>query len=257
MVVKFPKWPFDKFHGSSRRLGTQMKATGEVMAIGQSFPEALMKAVRGAEISLDTLNAPAVSDADIFTRLAAQDDRRLFTVFEALKKGITPDEIFEITRIDRWFLYQLQGMAELETRIQKTGLMEGDYAQLKRLGYPDSAIRRLFGANDLPAWPFSYKMVDTCAAEFAAETPYFYSCPAGDCESRALKRSGKPVVIVLGSGPIRIGQGIEFDTAPCTAYGRSVKWATTWSSSTTTRKPFLRTMTPQTGCTSSPCTPRT
>ena len=211
VVVKFPKWPFDKFHGSSRRLGTQMKATGEVMAIGQSFPEALMKAVRGAEISLDTLNAPPVSDADIFTRLAAQDDRRLFTVFEALKQGITPDEIFEITRIDRWFLYQLQGMAELEARIQKTGLQEGDYARLKRLGYPDGAIRRLFGAENLSAWPYSYKMVDTCAAEFAAETPYFYSCPAGDCESRALKRSGKPVVIVLGSGPIRIGQGIEFD----------------------------------------------
>ena len=211
VVVKFPKWPFDKFQGSSRKLGTQMKATGEVMAIGQSFEEALMKAVRGAEISLDTLNTPPLSSAPVLERLAAQDDRRIFTVFEALKEGVSPDVIFEITKIDRWFLYKLQGMAELENRLGKTGLLEGDYALLKRLGYPDSAIQRLFRAESLPAFPFSYKMVDTCGAEFAAETPYFYSCPGGACESRTLKRSGKPVVMVLGSGPIRIGQGIEFD----------------------------------------------
>ncbi|NLD83110.1 MAG: carbamoyl-phosphate synthase large subunit, partial [Clostridiales bacterium] len=111
VVVKFPKWPFDKFQGSSRRLGTQMKATGEVMAIGQRFEEALMKAVRGAEIGLDTLNAAPLSDLPIRERLAAQDDRRLFTVFEALKGGLSVDEIFEITKIDRWFLYKMQGMA--------------------------------------------------------------------------------------------------------------------------------------------------
>ena len=211
VVVKFPKWPFDKFQGSSRRLGTQMKATGEVMAIGQCFEEALMKAVRGAEIGLDNLNAPPVSNADIYTRLAAQDDRRLFTVFEALKQGVSVDEVFAITKIDRWFLYKLQGMTELENRIRETGMREEDYPLLKRLGYPDSAIEKLFHAEDLPAFPFSYKMVDTCGAEFAAETPYFYSCPGGVCEARTLIRSGKPVVIVLGSGPIRIGQGIEFD----------------------------------------------
>ena len=211
VVVKFPKWPFDKFQGSSRRLGTQMKATGEVMAIGQSFEEALMKAVRGAEIGLDTLNAPKLNDKPLRDRLAAQDDRRLFTVFEALKQGVSVDEIFEITKIDRWFLYKLQGMAEIENRIIKTGMREGDYALLKRLGYPDSAIEKLFHPETLPAFQYSYKMVDTCGAEFAAETPYFYSCPGGACESRTLRRSGKPVVMVLGSGPIRIGQGIEFD----------------------------------------------
>ncbi len=211
VVVKFPKWPFDKFQGSSRLLGTQMKATGEVMAIGQRFEEALMKAVRGAEIGLDTLNAPPLSDLPLRERLAAQDDHRLFTVFEALKAGLSVDEIFEITRIDRFFLHKLRGMADLEKRIGSAGLAEGDYALLKRLGYPDAAIARLSGAKTLPVLSFSYKMVDTCGAEFAAQTPYFYSCTDGVCESRALKRSGKPVVMVLGSGPIRIGQGIEFD----------------------------------------------
>ena len=211
VVVKFPKWPFDKFYGSSRRLGTQMKATGEVMAIGQRFEEALMKAVRGAEISLDTLNAPAPDDAPVRERLARQDDRRLFTVFEALKQGLTVDEIFAITKIDRFFLFRLRAMAEMEQKIEKSGLQPGDYETLKRMGYPDAAVRRLSGVSDLPGWHFSYKMVDTCGAEFAAETPYFYSCTDKACESRSLKRSGRPVVIVLGSGPIRIGQGIEFD----------------------------------------------
>ena len=211
VVVKFPKWPFDKFYGSSRRLGTQMKATGEVMAIGQRFEEALMKAVRGAEISLDTLNAPALTDEPIRDRLARQDDRRLFTVFEALKQGITVDEIFDITKIDRFFLYRLRAMAELEMRTEGKGLQPGDYETFKKMGYPDKAIMRITGAKEVPGWQMSYKMVDTCGAEFAAETPYFYSCTDKACESRSLKRSGRPVVIVLGSGPIRIGQGIEFD----------------------------------------------
>ena len=211
VVVKFPKWPFDKFYGSSRRLGTQMKATGEVMAIGQRFEEALMKAVRGAEISLDTLNAPPLTDEPVRDRLARQDDRRLFTVFEALKQGMTVDEIFEITKIDRFFLYRLRAMAELEQRTQGKGLQPGDYECFKRMGYPDNAIKRITGAESVPGWKMSYKMVDTCGAEFAAETPYFYSCTDKACESRSLKRSGRPVVIVLGSGPIRIGQGIEFD----------------------------------------------
>ena len=211
VVVKFPKWPFDKFYGSSRRLGTQMKATGEVMSIGQRFEEALMKAVRGAEISLDTLNAPPLTNEDIRVRLTQQDDRRLFTVFEALKKGLSVDEIFDLTKIDRFFLCRLKAMAALETRAASTGLLEGDYMLFKKFGYPDTAIRRITGAKDLPSFAYSYKMVDTCGAEFAAETPYFYSCTDKVCESRMLHRSGRPVVIVLGSGPIRIGQGIEFD----------------------------------------------
>ena len=211
VVVKVPKWPFDKFQGTSHRLGTQMKATGEVMAIGQRFEEALMKAVRGAEIGLDSLNAPPLTDEPLASRLTAQDDRRLFTVFEALKAGMTVDEIFDLTKIDRWFLHRLRAMAELENRIAGSGLEEGDYPRLKRLGYPDAAIRRLFHAETLPRWRVSYKMVDTCGAEFAARTPYFYACGDAACDARRFPRSGRPVVMVLGSGPIRIGQGIEFD----------------------------------------------
>ncbi len=211
VVLKFPKWPFDKFAGSSRRLGTQMKATGEVMSIAPSFEMALMKAVRGAEISLDTLNAAPLNDAPLIEKLAAQDDRRIFTVFEALKSGMSVDEIHAITKIDRWFLRKLEKLADYETRIAKAGLMPGDYEQGKKFGYTDTALMRISGAQSVPGMEFSYKMVDTCAAEFAAETPYFYSSCDQVCESRAFPRSGRPVVMVLGSGPIRIGQGIEFD----------------------------------------------
>ena len=211
VVVKFPKWPFDKFAGSSRALGTQMKATGEVMAIGQSFEEALMKAVRGAEISLDTLNAPPLHDAPVRERLREQNDRRIFTVYEALKSGVSVDEIFEITKIDRFFLWKLQKLAALETRLAGEPLTDELYLAAKRRGFTDAAIRRISGAETLPSFRYSYKMVDTCAAEFAASTPYFYSCCDSACDARRFPRSGKSVVMVLGSGPIRIGQGIEFD----------------------------------------------
>ncbi len=212
VVVKFPKWPFDKFAGSTRKLGTQMKATGEVMAIAQSFEAALMKAVRGAEISFDTLNAPPLSDQDIETRLGEQNDRRIFTVFEALKKGVGIDRIHEITKIDRWFLYKIANLAQFEQQIEGTGaLSEPMYLKAKKLGYTDDVLKRLTKAEKLPHRDAVYKMVDTCGAEFDAETPYFYSSYDQVCEARTFKRSGKKVVMVLGSGPIRIGQGIEFD----------------------------------------------
>ena len=211
VVVKVPKWPFDKFKGAARTLGTQMKATGEVMSIAPGFEMALMKAVRGAEIGLDTLNAPPLSDAPVRERLAAQDDRRIFTVFEAFKAGLSVEEVHEITMIDRWFLSKLRALADFETVMSMNDLDEATYRKAKNLGYTDEALRRLTGAEELPGAEMSYKMVDTCAAEFDAETPYFYSCFDEECESRAFERSGKPVVIVLGSGPIRIGQGIEFD----------------------------------------------
>ena len=211
VVVKMPKWPFDKFAGSSRKLGTQMKATGEVMAIGPSFEMALMKAVRGAEIGLDTLNAAPADDTPVRQRLARMDDKRLFTVFEALKAGVSVDEIFSVTRIDRWFLYRLAHLAAFEASIAGRPLSQQDYLAGKELGYPDAALQRVSGAA-LPAHrPAVYKMVDTCAAEFAARTPYFYGGWGERCEARTFARSGKPVVLVLGSGPIRIGQGIEFD----------------------------------------------
>ena len=210
VVVKFPKWPFDKFSGSNRALGTQMKATGEVMSIAPNFEMALLKAVRGAEISLDTLNAAPLSDKPVTERLHEQNDRRIFTVFEALKSGVSIDEIHNITMIDEWFLAKLKGLAVFEKKISG-GLGEGDYLRAKRFGYTDAAIKRLSGEKNLPGVDFSYKMVDTCGAEFDAVTPYFYSTCEKVCEARSFSRSGKPVVMVLGSGPIRIGQGIEFD----------------------------------------------
>lgn len=210
VVVKMPKWPFEKFAGSSRKLGTQMKATGEVMAIADSFEAALMKAVRGAEISLDTLNAEPLSDKTLDERLTIVDDHRLFTVFEAFKKGYTVEQLHKITRIDRFFLNKLLNLADYENQI-KSGLTKADYLHGKKLGYTDEALARLSGCKALPESELKYKMVDTCAGEFKAETPYFYSVASGECESRTLSRSGKPVIMVLGSGPIRIGQGIEFD----------------------------------------------
>lgn len=211
VVVKLPKWPFDKFIGSSRTLGTQMKATGEVMAIGQSFTEALMKAVRGAEINLDSLNCAPLSNEDILTRLAQPNDLRVFTVYEALKAGVKEETIHEITKIDLYFIHQIKAAAALEKQLAESELDTELYLKAKRNGFPDTFIKRITGKTELPEFDYSYKMVDTCAAEFAAETPYFYSCADGYCESRSSERSGKPVIMVLGSGPIRIGQGIEFD----------------------------------------------
>ena len=210
VVVKFPKWPFEKFAGASRRLGTQMKATGEVMAIAPCFEMALMKAVRGAEIKLDTLNRADDSGVPLELRLRVADDLRLFNIFEALKTGWSVERIHEITKIDGWFLSKLQNLANYEVRIAN-GLTDGDYILGKKLGYPDAALKRLSGATELPQIRSAFKMVDTCGAEFDAETPYFYSTFEDECESRSFPRSGKPVIVVLGSGPIRIGQGIEFD----------------------------------------------
>ena len=214
-VVKFPKWPFDKFGGKSRKLGTQMKATGEVMAIAPSFEMAIMKAVRGAEISLDTLNKAPMNDTPVEERLHNLDDLRLFTVFEAIKKGVSLDTINKITRIDKWFLSKLKKLADYEAKLAAEGLTEENYLIGKNFGYPDKALARLACVKEVPASMHraaSYKMVDTCGAEFAAATPYFYSSYDEACEAREiLSTSKKERVIVLGSGPIRLGQGIEFD----------------------------------------------
>lgn len=211
VVVKLPKWPFDKFVNASRTLGTQMKATGEVMSIASSFEAAIMKAVRGAEISQETLNRPYTGEEDILTRLKRIDDLRLFTVFEALKSGVNIDTVFELTRIDRWFLAKLLHLAEFEKQISGRALTQEEYREAKRLGYTDKALVQLTGRKPAFCMEASYKMVDTCAAEFDAETPYFYASYDAFCDSRRFPRSGKPVILVLGSGPIRIGQGIEFD----------------------------------------------
>jgi len=192
VAIKLPKWPFDKFVYAQKELGTQMKATGEVMAIADTFEEAILKAVRGAEIGLDSLDLPRLSDKsdeDIASLLNTVTDQRLFVLFEALKRGMTVDQLHEITKVDRWFLNGLLNIKNGHTPNKQT-----------------------------PKNSLIYKMVDTCAAEFAAKTPYFYSISNGT-ENEALpfiqksEERGKEKIIVLGSGPIRIGQGIEFDYA--------------------------------------------
>lgn len=219
VVVKMPKWPFDKFVYAKRTLGTQMKATGEVMAIGLSFEEAIMKAVRGVEISLDSLSLPklkSVTDEQLMYDMKKCTDERLFVVFEALKRGISSNEVHSVTMIDNWFLKKLENLVRMEDSLQE-GILDDDlYRKAKKLGYPDKVIERLSGCKVKDPLRAVYKMVDTCAAEFAAETPYFYS--TYDTENEAEEfinqlNSGKKRVIVFGSGPIRIGQGIEFDYA--------------------------------------------
>lgn len=211
IVCKIPKWPFDKFVGSDRSLGTQMKATGEVMSIATSFEAAMMKAVRGAELGVDTLNYKHKLLNNPTFDLSIVDDLRLFRIFEALKQNVSVDKIYEITKIDKWFLYKLKKLCDFEIRLQKEGLTEENYKIGKKYSYPDIALERLSGDKVKNHAKCSYKMVDTCAAEFSADTPYFYSCYDSHCEARPIINGEKERIIVLGSGSIRIGQGIEFD----------------------------------------------
>ena len=217
VVVKFPKWAFDKFVYAKRTLGTQMKATGEVMAIGTSFEQAMMKAVRSIELGVDSLNMKKLaklSDEEIKAKLDPADDERAFYVYEALKRGVTVDEIHDITMIDKWFLSKLMNLVELERWLADGELTEEKYDLAKRYGYLDSTIERISGKKCPKHLNAVYKMVDTCAGEFKAETPYFYSTFDKENEAKQFMErtaTGKKKVIVFGSGPIRIGQGIEFD----------------------------------------------
>ncbi len=219
IVVKFPKWPFDKFFYASRKLGTQMKATGEVMSIGTSFEQAILKAVRGAEISHDTLNSEkfiAMSDGELSEKLNDCDDERIFAVYEALKRDFSVDEIYNKTKIDKWFLNKYKNLVKMERRLASEPLTDELYLEAKKMGYLDKTIES-FSKDKIKNKRYaSYKMVDTCAAEFSAETPYFYS--TYDDENEALEflennKTDKKRIVVFGSGPIRIGQGIEFDYA--------------------------------------------
>ena len=222
VVVKFPKWPFDKFVYAKRTLGTQMKATGEVMAIGTSFEQAMMKAVRGVEIGMSSMSAPKyrdMTDDEIESRLHEIDDERIFIVYEALRRGVSVEHIHECTMIDEWFLCKLRHLAEFEQILATEPLTSELYLDAKKLGFPDKVIEELSG-KPLPEGMHRravYKMVDTCAAEFSAETPYFYSTYDDENEATEFiaehKSPGKKTVIVFGAGPIRIGQGIEFDYA--------------------------------------------
>ena len=211
VVLKFPKWPFDKFVHAQRKLGTQMKATGEVMAIATSFEGALMKSVRSAEIGCDHLwqkELETLGKDALFEVLAACDDRRIFAVAALLRRGVTVDTLFSLTKIDRFFLRKLKGLVELEEELAQGPLTDELYNRAKTFCFPDGVIERLSGCKVTPTRRASFKMVDTCAAEYDAATPYFYSTWDEQCEVSPIQHKK---VLVFGSGPIRIGQGIEFD----------------------------------------------
>ena len=219
-VVKIPRLPFDKFISAKRTLTTQMKATGEVMSICDNFEGALMKAIRSLEQHVDSLMSYDYShlpQEELLEELAVVDDRRIWKIAEALRRGISYDKIHEISQIDKWFIDKLAVLVEMEVRLKKEPLTRELLKEAKRIEFPDQVIAQLAGktvqeisdmryANGITA---SYKMVDTCAAEFAAQTPYYYSVYGS--ENEVEKTSGRKKVLVLGSGPIRIGQGIEFD----------------------------------------------
>ncbi|MBQ5929594.1 MAG: carbamoyl-phosphate synthase large subunit, partial [Clostridia bacterium] len=217
LVVKMPKWPFDKFLYAKRELGTRMKATGEVMSIGTSFEMAMMKAVRGAEISTSTFNYKKFvnfTKEELLAKLPEMTDERIFVVYAALKKGVSVDEVFEITKIDRWFLNKFLNLIAYENRLSSGEKLTKElYEEGKRLGYLDKDIAAISGQKVPYRKKVAYKMVDTCAAEFPAKTPYFYSTfdPCEHDEAKPFVGGDKKRIVVIGSGPIRIGQGIEFD----------------------------------------------
>ncbi len=216
-VVKFPKWPFDKFVYAKKTLGTQMMATGEVMAIANNFEHALMKAVTSVELGLESMTLPSLAEfskEQITDMLHKCDSDRSFTVYEAIKRGVDFDTIYDITKIDKWFLSKLKNLADIELQLQSGDDSQSTYEKAKKNGFMDITIQKLTGKPIAKPMVASYKMVDTCAAEFSAKTPYFYSSFDEENEAELFiksKPTNKKKVIVFGSGPIRIGQGIEFD----------------------------------------------
>ena len=218
-IVKFPRWPFEKFSLADKTLGTQMKATGEVMAIDRTFEGALLKAVRSLEIGVDYLSLKKLESKsliEIVELLQKQDDERIFVIAQALRLGISAEKIHYITGYDMWFLMKIKNIVDLEEDLKRNNVTVENVRQAKKYSMPDSVIATFTNKTEDQVRAFrdmngikpTFKMVDTCAAEFEAETPYYYSCYATEDEVRPL---GDKSVIVLGSGPIRIGQGIEFD----------------------------------------------
>ncbi|MGZ4133940.1 MAG: carbamoyl-phosphate synthase large subunit [Tumebacillaceae bacterium] len=219
IVTKIPRWPFDKFVSAKRQLGTQMKATGEVMAIERSFEASIMKAIRSLEIGLDSFDLPEaneLSQESLEKRLIAADDERLFLIAEAIKRGYTVDQLHDLTKVDEWFLIKIERIVHLLQRIATEGLGEQNLTAAKKWSIPDTVIARYLnttvdeveGTRKALGLIPVYKMVDTCAAEFDAATPYYYSTYEQEDE---VEDTDRQKVVVLGSGPIRIGQGIEFD----------------------------------------------
>ena len=222
-VVKFPRLPFDKFIHAKRTLTTQMKATGEVMSICTNFEGGLMKAIRSLEQHVDALDSydfSHLSKEELFVRLTVVDDQRIWVIAEALRKGISRQTIHEITMVDEWFIDKIHNLVRMEEKLKKEPLTKELLEEAKRMEFPDSVISRWTGIpeeevakmrydNGITA---RYKMVDTCAAEFEAQTPYFYSVyNTSDTDEAKERVTDRKKILVLGSGSIRIGQGIEFD----------------------------------------------
>lgn len=221
VVVKIPRWPFDKFSKADRRLGSQMKATGEVMGIGRTAEEALLKAVASLEIDQKDLlsrEAQEASDRELEAKLVHPQDDRLFYIAEAFRRGYSLDDLHELTQINHYFLDIVAGLVKEEGQIARAGLEPATIRQAKQDGYSDATIAQLVNRSPIAVRNFRkqngivpvYKMVDTCAGEFDSATPYFYSTYEAENES---KRTDRPSVLVIGAGPIRIGQGVEFDYA--------------------------------------------
>lgn len=219
-VVKIPRLPFDKFLTAKRTLTTQMKATGEVMSICNNFEGALMKAIRSLEQHVDSLMSydfTGLTDDELEKQLAVVDDRRIWVIAEALRRGVKYEHIHEITKIDLWFIDKIAILVEMENRLKTEELTVGLLKEAKRIEFPDNVISQLTDIDeaDIKKMRYdngivaAYKMVDTCAAEFEAETPYYYSVFGS--ENEAAETNPQKKVLVLGSGPIRIGQGVEFD----------------------------------------------
>ncbi|GAF66142.1 carbamoyl phosphate synthase large subunit [Bacillus sp. TS-2] len=221
VVAKIPRWPFDKFNAANRKLGTQMKATGEVMAIGRNIEESLLKAVRSLEAGYHHIHdheLDALSTEELLSRIQTPDDQRLFALAELYRRNIELEELHQKTKIDRYFLQKIKKLVHYEEMIKKEGLQKSLIQEVKQRGYSDETLASLLQCSEHEIYQYRkenailpvYKMVDTCAAEFESATPYFYGTYEEEMESI---RTDKKSILVLGSGPIRIGQGIEFDYA--------------------------------------------
>ena len=220
IVTKLPRFPFDKFPSADRRLGTQMKATGEVMALGRNFEESLLKSIRSIEMKVDHLEIKDLpeSEEELWQKVKQRDDERIYAIMKLLRKGVDSQKIYDFTKIDRFFIDKLAHIVALEKEMKENPKNLTTLKKLKKFGFADSYIARNWQMSAKEVYDLRkangiipvYKMVDTCAAEFESSTPYFYSTYLHENESIV---SDKPKVIVLGSGPIRIGQGVEFDYA--------------------------------------------
>ena len=217
VVMKIPRWPFDKFRTVDKRIGTQMKSTGEVMAIGRTVEESIMKAIRSLEIDKIDLEPEPWSDAELHEELIHPTDKRLFGIAEAFRRGMGVEELANLTKWDAFFLIKIKNLVDMERTLRETDALDLKLLhKAKRMGFPDESIagmikvpeKHVRDARKIAGILPTYKMVDTCAAEFEAATPYFYSTYESVCEA---KPSSRRKIVIVGAGPIRIGQGIEFD----------------------------------------------